>query len=106
MLLVRTTKHPAYPIRKLVCSQQTVGLDDLALGVHPLRLDGIEPRALLGQKAAHDPHPVPALLDFSVVSLARSCIDRPPSGQRMPSEAIPAAWGALHVVVVNKDPRS
>src|SRR5215211_4916642 len=68
MLVMRTTKYPAYPIRKLVGSQQPVGLHDLALCVYPLWLDGVQPRTLLGQKTTHDPHPASAVLDFSVVS--------------------------------------
>src|SRR5829696_633836 len=39
-----------------------------ACRVHPLGLDGVEPRTLLRKKAAHDPHSASALLDFSVVS--------------------------------------
>jgi hypothetical protein len=34
---------------------------------------------------------------------AGSCLERPPRGERMPSEAIYAAWEGLHVVVVHKD---
>src|SRR5215207_2653593 len=67
MLVMRTPEDPAYPVGKLVRPQQTVGFHDLALGVHPLRLDGVEPRTLLGQQATHDPHPAPALLDSAVV---------------------------------------
>ena len=62
-----TTNNPAYPIGKLIGSQQPVGLDHLALAVYPLRLDGVEPRTLLGQKAAYDPHSLFAPFDFSVV---------------------------------------
>src|SRR5215211_6815200 len=67
MLVMRTTKYPANSIGELVSSQQSVGFYDLALCVYPLGLYGIEPRTLLGQQAAHDPHSAPALLDFSVV---------------------------------------
>src|SRR5215207_2340868 len=70
MLVVRKIEDPAYPMRELISSQQPVGLHDLALAVYPLRLYGVQPRTLLGQKATHDPHPsfAAALLDFSVVS--------------------------------------
>src|SRR5829696_3851906 len=70
MLVMRTTEDPTDPIRKLVGSKQPVWLEDLALAVYPLRLDGVEPRTLLRKKAAHDPHSsfAAALLDFSVVS--------------------------------------
>src|SRR5829696_6907092 len=67
MLVMRATEHPAHPLGELVRSQEAVGLDDLALGVDPLGLDGVQPRALLRQKAAHDPHPLSALLDAAVV---------------------------------------
>jgi hypothetical protein len=67
MLVMRTTKYPANSVGELVSSQQSVGFYDLALAVYPLGFYGIEPRILLGQKAAHDPHSAPSLLDFSVV---------------------------------------
>src|SRR5215218_3924464 len=67
MLVMRTAKDPAHSVGKLVCSEQPLRLDDLALAVDPFRFDGVQPRTLLGQKAAHDPHPLTALLDFSVV---------------------------------------
>src|SRR5215211_6769072 len=50
MIVVRTTKHPAHPLGKLVRPQQTVRLDDLALCVDPLGLYGVKPRALLGRR--------------------------------------------------------
>src|ERR687897_1176799 len=67
MLVMWTTKYPANSVCELVSSQQSVGFYDLALGVYPLGLYGIEPRTLLGQQAAHDPHSAPAVLEFSVV---------------------------------------
>src|SRR3712207_9323982 len=69
---MRTTENPAYPLGKLVSAKHSVGLYHLALAMHPFGLDRVEPRALLGQKAAHDPHPSPALLDLSVVFLEPS----------------------------------
>ena len=68
MLVVRTSEDSAYPIRKLISSQKTVGFYNLALSVNPLRLDGVKPRTLLRKKATHNPHPASALLDFSVMS--------------------------------------
>jgi hypothetical protein len=68
MLVMWTTEDPTDPIRKLISSKQSVGFDDLALGVYPLGLYGIEPRTLLGQQAAHDPHSIAAFLDPAVVS--------------------------------------
>ena len=47
MLIMRTTEDPANPVCKLVSSQQTLGLYDLALAVYPLGLDRVQPRALL-----------------------------------------------------------
>jgi hypothetical protein len=64
-----TTKDPADPVGELVSAQQTVGFDYFALAVDPLGLYGVEPRALFGQKAAHDPHSgfTPAVFDLAVV---------------------------------------
>src|SRR5919199_314857 len=67
MLVMRTTKRPAYPLGKLVGSEQPFRLDDLALAVYPLRLNGVEPRTLLRKKATHYPDSAPALFHFSVV---------------------------------------
>ena len=67
MLLMRTTKDPADPLCKLVRSQQTVRLDDLAFAVDPLGLYGVQPRTPLGQKTTHHPHSTAALLDAAVV---------------------------------------
>src|SRR5215211_6221588 len=50
MLVVRTTERP-----------------DLALAMNPFGLDGVQPQALLRQKATDDPYPTAALLDFSIV---------------------------------------
>src|SRR5215203_2512027 len=69
MLVMRTTENPAYPLGKLVCSEQPLGLYDPALCLYPLGLYGVKPRALLGKHATHDPHSgfAGALLDLSVV---------------------------------------
>jgi hypothetical protein len=56
MLVVRTTEDPADPLGELVSSQKTLGLDHFALAVNPFGFDGVQPRTLLGQRAAHDPH--------------------------------------------------
>ncbi len=65
---MRTIEDPANSVGELVSAQQSVGLDHLPLAVHPLGLDGVQPRALLGQKAAHDPHDAfAALSDLAVV---------------------------------------
>jgi hypothetical protein len=67
MLVMRTTKDPANPIGELVSSQEALRLDHLALAVHPFGLDGVQPRALLGQQATYDPHATAALFDTAVV---------------------------------------
>src|SRR5215208_3849194 len=64
---MRTTEYPAHPPGKLVCSQKPLRLYDLALGVYPLRLDGVQPRTLLRKQATDDPHSAAALLDAAVV---------------------------------------
>jgi hypothetical protein len=64
---MRTIEEPTYSVSEFVGSEQTVGFDDLALAVYPLGLYGVQPRTLLGQQAADDPHSLAALFDFSVV---------------------------------------
>src|SRR5215207_2687171 len=64
---MRTVEDRADPICQLVSRQQPLGLYDLALAVDPLGLHRVEPRALLGQKAAYDPHSTAAVFDCSVV---------------------------------------
>ena len=67
MLVMRTTEDPANPIGERVSSQHSVGFDYFALAVNPLGLYGIQPRTLLGQKAAYDPHSFAAPFDLAVV---------------------------------------
>src|SRR5215213_4483394 len=67
MLVMRTTEDPAGPIGELVSAQQAVGLDHLPLAMNPFGLDGVQPRAPLGQKAAYDPHSCATLFDLAVV---------------------------------------
>ena len=64
---MRTIEEPTYSVSEFVGSEQTVGFDDLALAVYPLGFYGVQPRTLLGQQAADDPHSLVALFDFSVV---------------------------------------
>src|SRR5215207_2438008 len=73
MLVMRTTEYPAHPSGKLVCSEQPLRLYDLALGVYPLGLYGVQPRTLLRKQATDDPHALAALLDAAVV------LSEPPS---------------------------
>ncbi len=57
MLVMRATENPANPLGKLVGAEQPLELDHLALAVDPLLgLYGVQPRALLGQQTAYDPH--------------------------------------------------
>ena len=67
MLVVRTIEDTTNPIGKFVCSKKSIGLYNFSLAVHPHGLHGVQPRALLGQKTAHDPNPFAALFDPSVV---------------------------------------
>ena len=53
---MNTAEDLADSIRKLVSREHQIGLDHLALAVDPLRLYGVEPRALLGKKAGHYAH--------------------------------------------------
>src|SRR3954451_13322550 len=67
MLVMRTTEDPTDPVSKLVGAQQTLGLDHLPFAVNPFGFDGVQPRALLGQQTAHDPHAFAALFDLAVM---------------------------------------
>jgi hypothetical protein len=66
---VRTTEDPTDPIGEFVGAKQSAGLDHFALAMYPFGLDGVQPRALLWQKAPHDPHSgfAPAVFDVAVM---------------------------------------
>src|SRR5215210_2454811 len=64
---MRTVEDHAYSLSQLVSCEESVGLDHLALGMNPLGLNRVEPRALFGQKAAYDPHSFATVFDFPVV---------------------------------------
>src|SRR5215211_6707682 len=66
LVIMGTAEDPTGPVGKLVSAQKTVGLYHLPLAVHPLRLDGVQPRALFGQKAAYDPHSSFAVAPFDL----------------------------------------
>jgi hypothetical protein len=51
MRVMRTTEDPGNPLRELVGLQEAVGFDYFAPAVDPFRLDGVQPRALLGQSS-------------------------------------------------------
>src|SRR3712207_1388119 len=67
MLVMRTTKDPANPLCEFISSQKTIGLDHFPLAVNPFRLYRVQPRTLLGQQAADNPHSISALFDLAVV---------------------------------------
>src|ERR671911_2348882 len=67
MLVVRTTEDPADPVGELICTEQPLGLRDLAFGGDPLGLYGVQPRALSGQKARDYAYPTAAFFDTAVV---------------------------------------
>src|SRR3954454_13071682 len=97
MLVLRTIEDMTNPIGKFVCSKQSIGLDDFALGVYPLGLYGVQLRTLLGQKATYDPHLTAALLDFSVVPSEPSHLSSLEMCQLALSQMrtttfLPAAW--------------
>ena len=50
MLVMRTTKYPAYPIRKLVGTKKPIGLDHFALAVYPLGLYSVKPGLCFGRR--------------------------------------------------------
>ncbi len=47
MFVMRTAENSAHPLGKLVCSEQSIGLDHLSLSMNPLRLYGVKPRTFL-----------------------------------------------------------
>src|SRR5688500_10915367 len=56
MSLVGTIEDVADPDGEFVSTERPLGLNDLAFAVDPLRLYGIEPRALRRQQAGHYPY--------------------------------------------------
>src|SRR5215204_132312 len=67
MLVMRTTVDTTNPLGELVSSQQPLGLDHFALAVYPLGFYGVQPRTLLGQEAAYDPHSTATVFDSAVM---------------------------------------
>jgi hypothetical protein len=67
MFVMWTAEDPANPLGEFVGSQQTFGLYNLTLAVNPFGLDRVQPRTLLWQKAAYDPHSISAVFDLAVV---------------------------------------
>jgi hypothetical protein len=94
---MRTVKDRAYSLGQLVSCEQPVGLYNFALAVNPLGLHRVEPRALLEQQAAYDPHSTAAVLDSSVVrgdppsyESGASSTNHTPSPKLPDSSAVPA----------------
>src|ERR687897_742823 len=67
MPVMRTPESPAYPLGELIRTEQPIELHDPPFAMHPLRLDGVQPRTLFRQKATYDPHSLPAVFDLPVV---------------------------------------
>src|SRR5436305_171832 len=67
MLVMRAAEDPAYPLGEFISAQQTIGLDHFSLAVNPFGLYSIQPRTLLWQQAAYDPHSFAAPFDLAVV---------------------------------------
>jgi hypothetical protein len=61
MFVMRTTENPAHPFGKLICSEQSIGLDHLSFSMNPFGLYGVKPRTFLGKQATDDPHATTAL---------------------------------------------
>ena len=62
-----TAKVCTDPVSQLLRGEQSGGFDHVALAVHPMRFNAIEPRAFAGQVTGHDTHPLPRLAHRSVV---------------------------------------
>jgi hypothetical protein len=67
VLVMRTIEDRADSFCQLMSREQPLGLYNLALAMNPLGLHRVEPGALLGQKAAYDPHSLATVFDCSVV---------------------------------------
>ena len=67
MRFIRTAKVGTDPFCQLASSQQPVVLDHIALGMHPLGFNGIQPGTLGGQQERQNAHAFPGLLDLLVV---------------------------------------
>src|SRR5215213_2537302 len=67
MRIMGAAKDPANPIRKLVGTDQHLGLDHFSFAMDPFGLYCVQPRTLFGQQTANDAHALPAVFDLSVV---------------------------------------
>ena len=64
MPVMRTPESPAYPLGELIRTEQPIELHDPPLAMHPLRLDGVQPRTLFRQEALTILTPSPLFLTF------------------------------------------
>jgi hypothetical protein len=67
MLVVWAPKGSAHPLGQPMSSEQPAGFHYPAFAMDPLGLNRVEPRALLGQQAAYDPHTSAAFFHLPVV---------------------------------------
>src|SRR5262249_40401021 len=56
-----------YTVRQFRSGEQAVRLRDLALAMHPLGFNRVEPRTLAGQEAGDQAHALAGLLDLPIV---------------------------------------
>jgi len=67
MSFIGASKVGTYPFSQLASSQQPIMFDDIAFGVDPFGLDGIEPGAFGRQKQGQNAYTFALLLDQTVV---------------------------------------
>src|SRR4029453_302212 len=67
MFVMRTIEGCTHSVGQLVGAKQAVSFHHPAFAMNPLRLYGIEPRALFEQQTAYDPEPFTCALDRPVV---------------------------------------
>src|SRR5262249_57104454 len=73
------------PVSGFLGAEEAVRLNDSPLAMDPLGFDRVEPGALDVQGARHEAHPLPALLDLSVVRADPG----PHPFTRLPAGAVP-----------------
>src|SRR5215216_1816221 len=67
MRIMGAAEDPANPIRKLVGTDQLLGLDHFSFAMDPFGLYCVQPWTLLRQQTGNDAHALPAAFDLSVV---------------------------------------
>ena len=66
MFVMRTIEGCTHSVGQLVGAKQAVSFHYPAFAMNPLRLYGIEPRALFGQQTAYGPEPFTSALERPV----------------------------------------